>query len=151
MAGSNGGKIVVRLAVHGSLPAPAVAYCADGSVLLLQLSESLGDSSILGVGLGWEAREVLSHELLALLGTVKHLGRGVRALEEVGHGDTETASRQNVSSLEDLGGEAKDIVDHEDGLLCVLGPYDVGLEAGNLRVGALGGVVGRDGGTRAAG
>lgn len=48
-------------------------------------------------------------------------------------------------TLEDLGGEAEDVVDEQDDLLGVLGAGGVGLEAGQLGVVTLGGVLDLDG------
>lgn len=53
-------------------------------------------------------------------------------------------------TLEDLGREAKDVVDHDDGLLGVLVADLVRLDTSDLAVRALGCVVGRDGGEGAA-
>ena len=91
-----------------------------------------------------------------LFGRAKHIGRGKIPLGEVGHDHPESLARKQVCAcrgsqrewtghtLERLGSEAKDIVDGEDGGLCVLRPYDVGFEPGYVAVGALGGVVGFD-------
>lgn len=56
-----------------------------------------------------------------------------------------------LPTLENLRGEAEHVVDHEDGLLSVLGADDVRPEAGHLGVRALGRVVGGHGRVRAAG
>jgi hypothetical protein len=156
--------VLLRRQVY-NLAAPAETDNAKGCdvlVLTLDLFDHLGDTAD---GLGWcagsleELTETLALLLLSWLLVIQSQDRvgvisvaySVRrvvanvnglALEEVRHEDLVlilvVAGCEDISTLESLVLEAKDVVDNKESFLSVLGASGVGLHAINGRVSALG-------------
>jgi hypothetical protein len=155
-------RILLRRQVY-NLAAPAETDNGKGCdvlVLALDLVDDLGDTAN---GLGWctggleELTQTLALLLLSWLSIVQSSMRNVTsktysvrrvvadvdglALEKVGHKDLVlillVAGCEDISTLDGLILEAKDVVDDQDSLLCIAGTSGVGLHAINGCVSAL--------------